>query len=151
MCFFILVVVCCVLSRLIFSGRMIMDVKLPLFLLRPEIISMGTTIGLLPFTQLIYFTFHEGLLICILGEMGEWVDVFKTMDFRINLFFLTFFIRNEIILERGLYFLIIPIFVSGLSWKYLRGIIWSFEVASIFKILCTLITLLPFKFHLLHL
>jgi hypothetical protein len=111
--FSFLVVVYCVFSRLLCSGRLIRDVRLPFFLLIPEAIFIGTTIGLLPFTQLIYLAVHEGLLICRLGQMGKWGGVSKTMDFRIKLFFLSFFINNEVILERGLYFLIIPISVSS--------------------------------------
>jgi hypothetical protein len=64
---------------------------------------------------------HEGLLVCRLGQIGKWGGVSKTMDFRIKLFFLSFFIRNEVILERVLDFLIIPISFSRLSWKYLGG------------------------------
>jgi hypothetical protein len=129
---------------------MIREVRLPFFLLRPEVIFIGTTIGLLPLTQLIYLAVHKGLLVCRLGQMRKWGGVSKTMDFRIKLFFLSFFINNEVILERGLDFLIIPISFSRLSWKYLRGIIWSSEVTYVINILGTLITLLPFEFHLLH-
>jgi hypothetical protein len=82
--------------------------------------------------------------------MGKRKCVSKTMDFKIKLLFLSFLINNDIILERGLDFLIIPISVSGLSWKYLRGMVWSPEVTSAIIILGILITLLPFKFHLLH-
>jgi hypothetical protein len=47
--------------------------------------------------------------------MGKWGGVSKTMDFRIKLFFLSLFIDNEVILGRGLDFLIIPIYVLRLS------------------------------------
>jgi hypothetical protein len=83
--------------------------------------------------------------------MGKWGGVSKTMYFRIKLFFLPFVIINKVILKRSLDFIIIPISVPGLSWKYLRGVIWSSEVASVFSILGKFRTLLTFEYHLFHL
>jgi hypothetical protein len=69
------------------------------------------------------------------------------MDFRISFFFLSFFISNKVILERGLDFLIIPIPISLISLDDLRGIIWSSEITPIINILGVPIALLSFNFN----
>jgi hypothetical protein len=46
---------------------LIRDIRLPIFLLRLKVVFIGTVIGLLPLTQLIYLIVHEGLLVGILG------------------------------------------------------------------------------------
>jgi hypothetical protein len=112
---------CCIFSRILYFGRLIRDSRLPFFLLRPEAIFIWTTIGFLSFTQLIYLDFHEVLLVCSLGQMWKWGGVSKAMDLMFKIFFLSFLISNKVILERGLDFLIIPLFVTRLSWEYLRG------------------------------
>jgi hypothetical protein len=82
--------------------------------------------------------------------MGKWGGVSKAMDLRFKLFFLSFIICGKVILERGLDFLIIPLSVTSLPWEYLGGNICSSEISFVISILGTLITLLPFEFHLLH-
>jgi len=47
--------------------------------------------------------------------MREGGGVSKEMDFRIKFLFLTFIVYNKIVLERGLDFMIISIFVPVLS------------------------------------
>jgi hypothetical protein len=82
--------------------------------------------------------------------MGKWGGVSKIMDFRIDLFFLSFFISNQVILERGMNPLIIPIPVSLISLDNLRSIIGSSEVTSVIKFLSVSIGIFSFNFYLLH-
>jgi hypothetical protein len=63
LCFLLFATVSCIFGRLIYYGRLTRDVRLPIFLLRPEVIFIGTTIRLIPFIQLIYLASHEGLFI----------------------------------------------------------------------------------------
>jgi hypothetical protein len=72
------------------------------------------------------------------------------MDLRVNIFFLSFFVSNQVILERGLDFLIIPIPISLISLDDLRGIIGSSKITPIIKILGVPIALLSLKFQFLH-
>jgi hypothetical protein len=63
------------------------------------------------------------------------------MDFRVNIFFLFFFINKQVILERGLDFFIIYIPISLISLDDLRGIIGSFAITPIINILWVSIAL----------
>jgi hypothetical protein len=48
-----LVASCHVFGRIVFFGKLIMDVKLPIFLFRPEVISMWVVAGLIPLAHLV--------------------------------------------------------------------------------------------------
>jgi hypothetical protein len=89
------------------------------------------------------------------SSYADWVkwgneEVSKIMDFRIKIFFLSFFISNKVILERGLNPLIIPIHASLISLDNLGGVIWSSEVTPIFNIRGIPVALLSFQFQYFH-
>jgi hypothetical protein len=73
------VVVHCIFSRLLCYGRLIKDEKLPFFLLRSEVVFIGTVVSLIPLTHFIYLVVHEGLLVCGLSQMGKRGGVYNTM------------------------------------------------------------------------
>jgi hypothetical protein len=61
------VVVCHIISKLFFSGRLLRNIRHSIVLLGFEDVSILATASLVSHDQLIYLTVHEGFFICILS------------------------------------------------------------------------------------
>jgi hypothetical protein len=82
------------------------------------------------------------------GEMGRFL---QGSGFQDQALLPPLLISHEVILEKGLDFLIIPISIPLFPLQHMRGVVnLPSEVSSAFSILGTFITLLPLEFHLLH-